>query len=81
MYNYWHGCAENGGKEYLASNQVVGGSNPSGCAKVINDLAHFRKLELSHKSPSVPQKSEPQGGNRWLGNHRRKCLQLRLVCL
>ena len=32
MYNYWRGCAENGGKEYLASNQVVGSSNLSGCA-------------------------------------------------
>ena len=32
MYNYPHGCAENSEKEYLASNQVVGGSNPSGRA-------------------------------------------------
>ena len=56
MYNYWQIGAENGGKEYLASNQVVGGSNPSGRAKFINDLAHFRKLELPHKSPSAPQK-------------------------
>ena len=56
MYNYWQIGAENGRKVPLASNQVVGGSNPSGRAKVINDLAHFRKLELSHKSPSVPQK-------------------------
>ena len=31
MYNYWRGCAENGGNEYLASNRVVGDSNPSGC--------------------------------------------------
>ena len=56
MYNKWQSGAENGGKEPLASNQVVGSSNLSGRAEVINDLAHFRKLELSHKSPSVPQK-------------------------
>ena len=30
MYNYWHVCAKNWRKEYVASNQVVGGSNPSG---------------------------------------------------
>ena len=74
MYNKRQTGAENGGKEPLASNQVVGGSSPSGRAIFIKHLAHFRKLELSHKSPSVPQKSEPQGGNRWLGNYRRKCL-------
>ena len=32
MYNNPHGCPENGRKEPLASNQVVGGSNPSGRA-------------------------------------------------
>ena len=32
MYNYWQIGAENGGKEYLASNQVVGSSNLSGRA-------------------------------------------------
>ena len=32
MYNNRQIGAENGGKEYLASNQVVGGSNPSGRA-------------------------------------------------
>ena len=32
MYNYWLGCAENGGEVPLASNQVVGGSSPSGRA-------------------------------------------------
>ena len=52
MYNKQHGCAENGDKEYLASNQVVGGSNLSRRAEFINDLAHFRKLELPHNSPS-----------------------------
>ena len=56
MYNIWQIRAENGGKEPLASNQVVGSSNLSGRAKFIKHLAHFRKLELSHKSPSVPQK-------------------------
>ena len=30
MYNYWQNGAENCGNEYLASNQVFGGSNPSG---------------------------------------------------
>ena len=53
MYNKQHGCAENGEKEYLASNQMVGGSNPSGRAKFINDLAHFRKLELLHKNRNI----------------------------
>jgi len=33
MYNYWRGCAENEGNEYLASNQVVGGSSLSGRTK------------------------------------------------
>ena len=32
IYNYWQIDAENGGKAPLASNQVVGGSDPSGCA-------------------------------------------------
>ena len=32
MYNYWQIGAENGRKVPLASNQVVGGSNPSGRA-------------------------------------------------
>ena len=32
MYNNRQIGAENRGKEYLASNQVVGGSNPSGRA-------------------------------------------------
>ena len=32
MYNYWQIGAENCGKEPLASNQVVGGSKPSGRA-------------------------------------------------
>ena len=32
MYNYWQIGAENGVKVPLASNQVVGGSNPSGRA-------------------------------------------------
>ena len=50
MYNYWHGCAENGGKEYLASNQVVGRSNPSGYAIFINPLTHIRKLASAHKN-------------------------------
>ena len=53
MYNNRQIGAENGGKEYPASNQVVGGSSPSGRAKVINDLAHFRKLELSHKNRHI----------------------------
>ncbi|SVC40334.1 uncharacterized protein METZ01_LOCUS293188, partial [marine metagenome] len=56
MYNKRQSGAEKRGKEPLASNQVVGGSNLSGRAKVINDLAHFRKLESSHKSPILPQK-------------------------
>jgi len=53
MYNYSHVCANNWQKEYAASNQVVGGSNPSGCAKLIKHLAHFRKFELSHKNKNI----------------------------
>ena len=49
MYNYWHGCSENGEKESLASNQVVGGSNFSWCAKYFKHLAHFRTFESSQK--------------------------------
>ena len=49
MYNNRHGCRDNWRKEYVASNQVVGGSNLSGCAKVINDLARFRKLNCPTK--------------------------------
>ena len=56
MYNYWRGCAENCGIESLASNQVVGGSNPSGCANLIKHLTHSRKLASAHKSAIRPQK-------------------------
>ena len=48
MYNNRQNGAENRTKESLASNQVVGGSNPSGCAKFIEHLAHFRKFESSN---------------------------------
>jgi len=37
----------------VASNQVVGSSNLSGRAKVINDLAHFRKFESSNKNTNI----------------------------
>ena len=53
MYNYWRGCAENGGNKYLASNQAVGGSNPSGCANLIKHLRHFRKFESSNKNTNI----------------------------
>ena len=53
MYNYWQIGAENGRKVPLASNQVVGGSNPSGCAKFINDLAHFRKLASAQSNKNI----------------------------
>ena len=53
MYNYWQIGAENCGKESLASNQEVGGSNLSGCAKLIKHLAHFRKFELPHKNKNI----------------------------
>ena len=41
MYNNRQIGAENGGKMPLAS-------NPSGCAKLIKHLTHFRKFESSH---------------------------------
>ena len=48
MYNKQQNGAENRRKESLASNRVVGGSNPSERANLINHLTHFRKFELSH---------------------------------
>ena len=53
MYNYWQIGAENCGKEPLASNQVVGGSNLSGRAKVIKHLTRFRKFESSNKNKNI----------------------------
>ena len=50
MCDNWQIGAENGGKVPLASNQVVGGSNPSGCAKFIKHLTHFRTFESSHSN-------------------------------
>ena len=49
MYNYWRGCAENIGNEYLALNQVVGGSNPSGRAIIFKHLGHLTKSRVSRK--------------------------------
>ena len=40
MYNYWRGCAENGGNEYLASNQVVADSSP------VRSTIHADNFEL-----------------------------------
>ena len=57
MYNYWRGCAENGGNEYLASNQVVGGSNPSGRAIISMSYGAL-------KNSTVRNNSDLQGGNR-----------------
>ena len=51
MYNNWQIGAENGGKEYLASNQVVGGSSPSGRAKFIKHLRH-------HANRGAPRKPD-----------------------
>ncbi len=67
MCDNWRGCAENWGKESLASNQVVGDSNPSGCAKFIKHLRCLRKGSLSEINSIVRNNSELQGGNRWLG--------------
>ena len=53
MYNYWQIGAENCGKESLASNQVVGGSNPYRRANLINDLTHNRKLTSAHKNRNI----------------------------
>ena len=73
MYNNRQIGAEIGGKEYLASNQVVGGSSPSGRAKFIKYLTHFRKFESSNRTTILQQISDYQHGNRWLGKYRRKC--------
>ena len=56
MCDNWQIGAENGRKVPLASNQVVGGSNPSGCAKFIKHLAHFRKFKSSQKTQKFPKK-------------------------
>ena len=53
MYNKWQTGAENWRKESLASNQVVGSSNPSGRAIFINPLTHIRKLASTHKNKNV----------------------------
>ena len=53
MYNYWQIAAENGRKVPLASNQVVGSSNLSGRAKVIKDLAHFRKIASAQSNKNI----------------------------
>ena len=49
MYNYWLGCAENGGKVPLASNRMVGSSKPSRRVNLINDLTHNRTFESSNR--------------------------------
>ncbi|HIO01152.1 MAG TPA: hypothetical protein EYN14_04230 [Alphaproteobacteria bacterium] len=49
MYNKRQTGAENWRKESLASNQVVGGSNPSGRANLIKHLGHLRKSRVSRK--------------------------------
>ena len=41
MYNNRQIGVENGGKVPLASNQVVGGSNPPGYATFLKHLGHF----------------------------------------
>ena len=43
---------------YLASNQVVGGSSPSGRAKLIKHLRHLRKFESSNETAIFQQISE-----------------------
>ena len=53
MYNKRQNGAEKCGIDYLASNQVVGGSSPSGHAKFINALALFRTFESSPKIGNV----------------------------
>ena len=53
MCNNWQSGAENERNERLASNQVVGGSNPSERAIFFNDLTHFRKLASAHKNKNI----------------------------
>ena len=53
IYNKWQSGAENGGKEYLASNQVIGSSNRSGRTIFFNGLTHFGKIESSHKNRQI----------------------------
>ena len=64
MYNYWQIGAENGGKEYLASNQVVGGSNPSGRAIIFNDLGHLTKSRVSEINRIVRYYQDSKSSNR-----------------
>ena len=80
MYNYWQIGAENGRKVPLASNQVVGGSNPSGRAIISMTYSALKicKFLLNLK---VPIEFKIQGGNRWLEGYRRGCHILRSVLL
>ena len=71
MYNKRQTDAENGGKEPLASNQVVGGSNPSGRANLITHLARFRKCESSHKIKNINKVLvKARAGNAMLNRRR-----------
>ena len=49
MYNYWRGCAENGGNKYLASNQAVGGLSPSRRPNFIKDLIAIPYIASTYK--------------------------------
>ena len=53
MYNNRHGCRDNWRKEYVASNQVVGGSSPSGRAifSMIYNVSENFTLRLKPDSP------------------------------
>ena len=57
MYNNWQIGAENCGKEYLASNQVVGGSSPSRRAISSTTYVTIQKVSCPPNSGLSPEKT------------------------
>ena len=54
MYNESHGCAGNGGKESLASSQVVSGSDPSG-RELLSMTYNVSQNCVSYLEPDPPK--------------------------
>ena len=61
MYNKWQSGAENGGKERLASNQVVGGSSPSGRAIISTTYGAFEICSVQLKPDCPIRKGDVNG--------------------
>ena len=72
MYNNRHGCGDNWRKEYLASNQVVGGSSPSGRAIKSRSYGAFKKCTIPQIAvyPTIRVMSAVETLADVLGNYR-----------